>query len=301
MSILLSPELESNHALAGAVRSVEPILQEHLPRTADANWDLERDSSNREILVLAVSDPWGHSVGKFEPKELANPSGLHGRLSDLVEELKYSVRRVRIEIRDALCTTEQVLALQQRLNAHEEIVQGRPRLFNRVQMGTDPNKMLITDFAIEVDENAADLVKQAIHDSGFNVRGAPLLERDGILDRVRELVRHHLTDPPVLQHAICVRIDDPSDVHLVEIAADAPYLGDGSLEGVAFSAGDAIPGARSLVIYLTSPDDLRLVMDRDPRHPVIRDLLSGNCKFVHPDTTGKAFDRDFPSFHRASQ
>ena len=296
MSVQLSPHLQSNDELSRAVNAIQTLLESYLPRSADAIWDLTRDERNRDVLVLALSDPFGYAVGKFAPDELTSQEQMVRKLNDLVGELLTSTRCARIEIRDALCTTEQIAELQSRINAIPDIVRRRPRLFNQVQMSpSDPSHMLIREFAIEVDEDVADRVRQAVRESGFYLRDDPLLERRGMLDRVRELVDQHLHDGQAApKYAFCINISNPDTLHLVEISEEAPYIGDGSLDGVAFAAGDALPGARSIVLYLTSPDELRLVAVRNPHHPVIRDIQGRRCIFVYPDATGDAFFREFP-------
>jgi hypothetical protein len=74
-----------------------------------------------------------------------------------------------------------------------------------------PGAFLITDFAVEVDADVADQVRDAIRASGFNLRGDALLQRRGIRDRVKELVDRHRRDPhQTPSHAICFNLSDPS-------------------------------------------------------------------------------------------
>ena len=97
-------------------------------------------------------------------------------------------------------------------------------------------------------------------------------------------------------NAMCFNVRDPIDIHLLEIADQVASLGDGSLEGVGFSAGASVPGARSIVLYLTSPEDLRLTLRVHPHHPAIRALQSNECVFILPSDEGQAFRAEFPEF-----
>jgi hypothetical protein len=299
MPIGQTPTLQANPALSQLVRETDPLLQENLPPTASALWDLRPDS--HPLLVLALSDLFGYTAGRFDPDELPNQGLLRRRFYDLVGELVYSVRRTRIEIRDAFASSEQIASFQGCVNAIPDIARKRLRLFNNIRMLPDrPGSFLITDFAIEVDEDVADNVREAVRASGFNLRDDPLLQRHGIRERVRDLVTQHRRDPhQTPRHAICFNETDPSDLHLLEITDRAPSLGDGSIEGVGFVAGDTIPGARSIILYLTTPNDLRLALRSNPSHPAIRSLRSHQCWFVYPEDDGASFYRDFPEFGAA--
>ena len=298
MSIQLSPEIESDSRLLPRVQNFERIIEELLPATARAFWDLKRDEGGRPLLTLALSDPFGYAAADFAPEDLDSPKDTRRRVYDLVGELIQSVRRERIEIRDAFVSAAQIAAFQQRLNSIPDIVRKRPKLYNRVQSApAASDRFLITDFAVEVDGDVADLVKRAIRDSGFNLRGDPVLDRPGMKDRVRDLVAHHRRDqqvPP--RYAVCFNTQDPADLHLLEIADDLQSFGGGTLEGVGMAAGDVLPGGRAIVLYLATPDDLRLAARCDPNHPAIRHLLERVCWFVFPDDDGKSFYQEFPEF-----
>jgi hypothetical protein len=296
MPIQHAPALEANEALSRLVTQIDPLVEEMLPATASALWDLQHEP--RPLLILALSDPFGFATGRFAPEELGNRGQVRDRIHDLVAELVYSVRRERLEIRDAFATSEQIANFQLALNGIPNIADKRLRLFNNIRMLPDqPGSFLITDFAVEVDGDVANQVRDAIRSSGFNLRGPPLLERDGVRERVRELVAEHRLDPHQSpRHAVCFNLSDSSDVHLLEVADDLTPNGDGSVEGVGFMAGDTIPGARSIILYLTSPTDLRHALSRNPSHPAVRALRSHDCWFVFPDDEGVSFYRDFPEF-----
>ena len=302
MSIQLSPEIESDSRLLPRVKNSEPIIEGLLPVTARAFWDLKRDEGGRQLLTLALSDPFGYAAADFAPEELDSPNETRRRVHDLVGELIQSVRRERIEARDRFVSAAEIADLQQRLNAIPNIARKRPKLYNRVQSSpTSSDRFLMTDIAVEVDGDVADLVKQALRDSGFVLRGDPLLDRPGMKDRVRDLVVHHRRDqqvPP--RYAICFNRQDPADLHLLEIADDLRDFGGGTLEGVGMAAGDVLPGGRTIVLYLATPDDLRLAARRDPNHPAIRHLFERVCWFVFPDDDGESFYHEFPEFAKGS-
>ena len=266
-----------------------------IPATTHALWDLTEDERRKPLITLALSDPFGFAVTHFAPDELEHPQVIHKRVHELVGELLQSARRERIEIRDAFASAQQIQGLQQSMNAIPEIAKKRPKLFNRIQLSPEnPHNFLITDFAVEVDAGAAEQVKQAIIDSGFDLRGEPILERDGMKDRVRVLVDKHLQERQnVPRYAVCFSLRDSTDVHLLEVANDTPSLGEGTLEGIGFIAGNTLPGVRSLVLYLTSPPDLRQVAEYNPNHPAVRGLRDGQCWFVYPDDNGASFYREF--------
>lgn len=296
MDIQLSPILDSDTTLSARVRAYEPALKEMMPRLARAFWDLREDDLKRSYLTLALSDPFGYAAANFVPVELESSEHMRGRFHELLGELVYSARRVRIPIRDAFASIQQIADLQQRLNAIPKIAEKKPKLYNRMQLSPEnPRQFLITDFAIEVDGDVAEQVKEVIRNSGFNLRGDPLLDRHGIRDCVRQLVQAHLKDEqPKPRYAICFQLQDPVDLHLLEVADDAPGFNDGALGGVGFIAGSSLPGARSIVLYLASPEELRLAAERNPHHPAIHDLRNRLCWFVYPQDGEEAFYREFP-------
>ncbi len=57
----LSPSLEARRALAEPVRRADrilmPMLLEH-SQTAKAFWDLSPNGHGRDVLTLALTDPW---------------------------------------------------------------------------------------------------------------------------------------------------------------------------------------------------------------------------------------------------
>ena len=300
MSIQLSPEIESDARLLPRVKNSEQMIEGLLPPTARAFWDLKHDEGGRPLLTLALSDPFGYAAADFAPEDLDSPNETHRRVYDLVGELIQSVRRVRIEARDRFISADEIADFQQRLNAIPNIAIKRPKIYNRVQSSpTSSGRFLMTDIAVDVDGDVAELVKQALRDSGFNLREDPLLQRHGMRERVRELVEQHRRDQgPLPRYAICFNMQDLVDLHLLEICDDVRNLGEGTLEGLGLAAGDSLPGARSIVLYSASPADLRLAARRDPNHPAVRGLRERNCWFVMPDDNGDSFYREFPEFAR---
>ena len=288
MGAQLGKRLAENAGFAELVRGNDQVVAPLLPATTRAFWDLSENGHNGPLLTLALSDPFGYAVTHFAPDELTNSQAVRGRVHELVGELLQSARRERIEIQDAFASAQQIQQLQERMNAIPEIAKKRPKLFNRMQLSPENSQnFLITDFAVEVDGGSADEVKHAIRDSGFLLREEPILDRPGMRDRVRELVKTHLQDVQnVPRHAICFNLQDPADVHLLEVADDVSSLGEGTLEGIGFIAGHSLLGVRSLVLYLTSSTDLRLVAEYNPNHPAVRDFRNGQCWFVHPDDGG---------------
>ena len=85
-----SPALESRRELADAVRQTDqilmPMLQEY-SQSAKALWDVGQDQRQRDVLTLAVTDPWGYAAEDFTPEELTDREHLHQRFHDLVGEM----------------------------------------------------------------------------------------------------------------------------------------------------------------------------------------------------------------------
>jgi hypothetical protein len=300
VSIQLTPALEEHPDFSGRVRGVEDLLRERLQRqsrTASALWDVQ-EREGRPVLTLALSDPWGYAASDFTPEEIAPTSAMQRRLDSLLGELVDSARNERIEIRDAYVTTEQLEAFRRSLGNIPDISRKGLKLHNQLRLLPERlDRFLLTDFAVEVDAPAADQVKQVIRDCGFTLRDDPLLRKPGVVEAVKHLVQAHLHDgQPVPRHAIWFNLHDPVDLHLLEIADGVPSLDDGSLEGVGFTAGASLPGARSIVLYLTSPDDLRRTVQVHPYHPAIRALRANEVYFVYPDDEGMSFRAAFPEF-----
>jgi hypothetical protein len=304
----LSPELEARTDLRPLVARADavlfPLLRSH-SQTAKALWSLVRDGAQRDVVVLTLNDPWGYSSGRFATGELGDEQVLGRRFHDLIGEMLAPTRtanaRTRIEIRDALATTGQLENFRQRLNGIPRITEANVQLLNKVRFSpTNPEYLLLTDFAVEVNNNFADAVRAALRDSGFFLREAvPLLQQPGVREAIIRLVEKHKEDgQPVPEFVLCFRTADDRKIHLLEVSNQAEPLGDGSLEGVGFAAGHLVPGAQSVVLYLTHPDDLRTAHQQQPEHPLFRDLLSGSCVFILPNDGGAAFRSAFPDLFR---
>jgi len=294
MSIDVSEELRGSE-FADRVRQCDAVLNELLPRAARAYWDLGADERGRPLLVLGLSDPFGYASADFAPVEVEPSDHLRCRVHELVGELIQSARRQRIEIRDAFETPYQIEDFRNRLNSIPEIASKGVKLYNRLQMApSTSDRMLLSEFAVEVDADIAEQVEQVVRDSGFNLRGDPILRRHSIRQRVRELVQLHMEDDqPTPRYAICFNVDDAIDIHLLEISDDAPDVPGADLEGIGLAAGDAVPGARSIFLYLVTSAGLRRALRQQPQHPLFRDLRGQRCWFVYPDDKGAAFDREF--------
>lgn len=294
MSIVVSEELNKSE-FADQVHQCDAFLDKLLPSIARAYWDLRTDERGRPLLVLGLSDPFGYASADFAPDEIQSSDNLHRRIDQLVSELIQSARRQRIEIRDAFVTPQQIEDFRNRLNSIPEIAKKGVKLYNRLQMApSTSDRMLLTEFAVEVDADIAEQVKQVVRDSGFNLQGEPILNRHGIKQRVRDLVALHLKDDqPTPRYAICFNVDDAIDIHLLEISDDAPDVPEADIEGIGLAAGDAVPGARSIVLYLVTPAGLRRAWRQQPQHPLFRDLRGQRCWFVYPDDGGIAFYHEF--------
>ena len=72
-------QLESRRELADAVRQTDrilmPVLQEH-SQTARALWDVGQDQRTRDVLTLAITDPWGYAADDLALDELTNQEHL---------------------------------------------------------------------------------------------------------------------------------------------------------------------------------------------------------------------------------
>jgi hypothetical protein len=276
MSIQLSPALERNRPLVERVlranQVVEPLLRQH-SQTASGYWDFRRDRRGRDLLNLAISDPWGYASGDFAPDELENPGAFHRRVYALIREMlnpaPRGTDRARIEIRDAFVTTDQLEDFRRRLEHLPGLEGAGLKLHNQVRFAPNrPDAFLLTDFAIEVNRDRAEDVRRVIQESGFHPReDAPILQRAGVRDAVKQLVeRHRAEGQAAPRFAICFRTQDTEDIHLLEVTDDLEEMSDSSLEGVGFNANASIPGARTVVIYLTHPNDLRRAHQSRPEH-----------------------------------
>jgi hypothetical protein len=308
MSIQVSPEIEANSGFVERVRSanrlIEPLLRRH-SQTASGYWDYWRDEHGQDLLSLAIFDAWGYASTDFAPRELDRNGELRPRITDLIGEMlnpaREGSRRERIEIRDAFVTEEDLENFRMALGNLSDLQGAGLKLNNRVRFVPNrPDRFLLTDFAVEVNGDRADEVRQVIQRSKSRLReDAPLLTQADIRESVKRLVEKHRKErQAVPRFAICFRIHDREDIHLLEIADDVEEMQDGALEGVGFNANGSIPGAKSLVLYLIHPNDLRLSHERQPDHIFFRDLRSGQCDFIFPDDGGQDFRAALPELLR---
>jgi hypothetical protein len=305
----LSASLEARRELAEPVRRADrilmPMLLEH-SQTAKALWELSRDEHGRDVLTLALTDAWGSAAADFAPDELGNEAQLRQRFYELIGEMIMprgaQEPRVRIELRDAFVTADQLEQLRLRLGTIPDIQGARVRLHNQVRfLPQRPDRYLLTDFAIEVNQPFEQAVREAAEACGFRLRDDPwLIQREGVREALLRLVDQHRRDgQPSPEFALCFRLQDRDTIHLLEVSQQAPDLGDGSLEGVGFAARGVVPQARSLELYLAHPNDLRAAFRVNRTHPLFHDLRNGNCEFLFPDDRGEAFRRTFPDLLEA--
>ncbi len=300
-----SPALESRRELADAVRQTDrilmPMLQEH-SQTARALWDVGQDQRTRDVLTLAITDPWGYAADDFAPDDLTNQEHLRQRFDHLIGEMIVPRRqqepRERIEIRDAFITADQLEQFRQRLGNIRDIQNARVRLHNQVRfLAQRPERYLLTDFAVEVNQPFADAVRDVIRECRFQLRDDPwLIRREGVREALLRLVEQHRQDgQPAPDFAVCFLLHDREAIHLLEVSNQAPELEDDSLEAVGFWARGVVPHARELKIYLTHPNDLRGAFQHNREHPFFHDLRNGNCDFLFPDDQGDTFRLTFPN------
>lgn len=304
----LSPQLEARRDLADLARSTDhvlmPMLLEH-SQTARALWDLSEDQRARDVLTLVLTDPWSSAAGNFAPDELSNERQFGRRAHELMGEMTQPRReeepRVRIELRDAFVSTQQLENLRLHLGQIRDIAQARLRLHNQVRFVPQrPDNFLLTDFAIEVDATFAGAVRDVAVRCGFLVREDPLLiRREEVRDAVLRLVEHHLRDgQPKPDFALCFQLQDRETIHLLEVSRDAVELEDGSIDGIGFSARGIIPYAHTLKIYLAHRNDMLRAFQVNRDHPFFNDFRNGSCEFILPDDGGEAFRREFSDLLR---
>jgi hypothetical protein len=303
MPIYLSSELENDEIQAERIRKVntiiEPMLRQH-SQTANGSWQLWQDEKGRPLLTLTISDPWGSAVADFTLEELDSLDNVRRRFYELIGEMinprSHSPKKEYIAIQDIFASTEQLEELRRALGSLPDLENLGLRMHNQIRFLTNrPQYYLLTEFVIEVNAERAHDVREILEKCRFHLRlEKPLLEREGVRAAVKEVVlKHQNAKEAIPRFAVCFRIDDRNDIHLLEVAEDIPELEDGSLSGVGFDARDIIPGARSLIIYLTHPKDLQLARKKQPDHVFFRDLANQGCVFIYPDDNGTKFMQVF--------
>src|SRR5260370_28160065 len=200
MSIQISPSVEANRAIAERVRranrQIEPLLRQH-SQTAKGYWDVWQDEHGRELLNLAISDPWGYASADFDPGELDNQGQVQRRVYDLIgwmiNPIRQQPRRERVEVRDRFVTTEQLESFRLRLGELPNLLDAGIQLHNQVWfLPNRPNGFLLTDFALDVNSDRANEVRQVIQNCGFLLRDdAPLLRQPDIRAASKNLVDNH--------------------------------------------------------------------------------------------------------------
>lgn len=298
VQIVQTEQLQKQRELSELAANTNKNLEDEFGSSTDsvATWDLVTDEAGRFVFELSFRDPWGYASAHFAPDELRAGANLQPRLHRLRGDLLQSVRRSRLPLRDTFASAEQLESLRQALTQIPGIANRNLKLLNRVELvPSEPGRFLIRDFVIEVEEPAAELVKRAVQGSGFVLRGESLHDNPKVRDAVVKLVEAHLRDPLAPpRYAIWFQLQDPSDVHLLEISDEVEDFGSGSLEGIALGAGSAVPGARSIVIYLTSPAELRKAFDVNPGHPAVQSLQTRRCDVIYPPDGFNKLRAEFP-------
>ena len=179
------------------------------------------------------------------------------------------------------------------MNGDAGVIASHPRLHNHVDRNPD-GSLSIREFSVEVDESVAEAVKEIIRSAGFEIGGEALVDRREVQKAVYALVDLHRRDPEAPPRiAVWFRLDDPYDVHLLEIADGLFDPGDGALEGVSMGAGSAMPGVRYVVIYLASPSEVHKAFEINGGHPAIQAMRTRSCRIVHPADDWQALTAEF--------
>jgi len=222
-------------------------------------------------------------------------------IGEMISPRRPGESRERIELIDTLTSADQLERLRMRLGQIPNIGRARLQLHNQVRLVPQkPEKYLLTDFAIEVDEPFAKAVRDSAVGCGFRLReDVVLIKREGVREGLSRLIDQHFRDgEPKPDFALCFRLRDRQTIHLLEVSREAVAFGDGGLDGFGFSARGLIPHAYSLKLYLANPDDLYAAARVNPDHPLFHDLRGGNCEFLRPDDGGEAFRKEFSDLMR---
>jgi hypothetical protein len=292
--------LKANASLAGLVKDADQLLQDELQRysrLANAKWDIQEDDKGRPLFLLTLRDLFGFASDRFAPDELQDHRRLVARLHRLVGDLLQSSRRVSVLVQETTISAQQLEALRMAMDASRTLLAGRPKLQNQVLRINADGSFTVRDFAVEVDADAAVVAaaRKAVIDAGLTPKGDSLAGKPAIQKAVRALVTAHLQDPEnPPQFVLWFRLDDPKDVHLLEIADDVADPGDGSLDGVALGAGSAIPGARSIVLYLASPSEIHKAFEVNPGHPAIEAMINRSGQVLYPRDDWQSLIHEFP-------
>jgi len=290
--------LKQDSELSDLVRGTDQLLQDELQkysRLADAKWDLQSDDKGRPLLLLTLRDPFGFTSDRFAPDEIRNRDDFPVRVHRLVGDLLQSARRVTVPIQETVLSQQQLDGLRMAINDDHDLLAGKPRLQNQVMRINANGSFTVRDFSIEVDESAVKAAKQAVHKAGLTLKTEALAAKDRVRQAVQSLVNAHRlghSNPPKL--VLWFRLDDPKDVHLLEIADDVTDPGDGSLDGVALGAGCSVPGARSIVIYSAAPSEVHKAFEVNPGHPAIEAMINRSGRVMFPPNNWQALINEFP-------
>ena len=290
--------LRANGELSALAKGSDHLLDAEInrySRMASGTWDLQADEKGRPLLVLALRDPFGYASDSFAPDEFHHPEKVAVRFHRLIGNLLQSSRRVNVAIQETKLSAQQLEALRSAINGDANLLKGNPRLQNQILRINADGSFTVRDFSIEVDESALEAAKQAVRNAGLTLKIAPLSDKPGVLSAVQSLVTAHRQDPTSPPRLVLwFRVDDPKDVHLLEIADDVADPGDGALDGVALGAGRSVPGARSIVIYLASPSEVHKAFEVNSGHPAIEAMVNRTGHVLHPAGDWQALINEFP-------
>ncbi len=205
----------------------------------------------------------------------------------------------RIAVKDKLVTSNELDKLRTELNRIPNIAQHHLQMHNRVNLAE--GRFLITDFLVDVDECLEKQVKLAITESGFQLRGGALFQQQSVRKAVKALVLQHFQhaeNPP--EYAIWFDLSSSSNVHILEISGKTYDPGDGSLMGISMGAAGVVPKAKFIVMYLSSPKELRRAFRLNPTHPAVVALKDGDFYIIHRSKKSADFLGRFPSLEIAS-
>lgn len=181
------------------------------------------------------------------------------------------------------------------MNDDRVLLEGSPRLRNQALQINADGSFTVQDFSIEADARVIDAVKRAVMKAGLTAKGESLASKPAIQEAVRILVDAHRKDPTNTPRLVLwFRLNDFKDVHLLEISDDVADPGDGAIDGVALGAGSAVPGARSIVIYLASPSEIHKAFEVNPGHPAIEAMINRSGRVIYPPGDWQAFIDEFP-------
>ena len=161
--------------------------------------------------LFGLTDPWGSAAGDFALNELDHEEQLRRRFHELIGDMIMHARGAAqlIELRDAFVTAEQLEQLRLRLGAIPEIQRARVRLHNQVRFLPErPDRYLVTDFAIEVNQPFERTVREVAEACEFRLRDDPWLIQRKIEALLRLVDQHRRDGQPNPDFALCFQLQD---------------------------------------------------------------------------------------------